>query len=141
MPLTLADIYILCPVCKTRTLDQVDQDSADCRLIEVHFSCRNCDTTCTAFYDCYRVSEIMYGQPIGPVYLTEFPWQALAAWEVDEAQWIRTDGTQFAVGYEPIVFQDGRGSMDGWEETSPEELEARLADEEEAHMQWQERRG
>lgn len=126
MPLQSADIYILCPICHTRTLEQDDQDRAECRLIEIQFRCPNCRATCTAYSTCYRVSDVTYGQPLGPVSMTDDPQQALAAWEADDAQWIRTGGTQVAVGSEPTVFQDGRGSADGWEETSPEELETLL---------------
>ena len=126
MPLSLAHIYILCPICHTRTLDQIDQDSGDCSLIEIQFQCRRCETTCTAFYDVYRVSEVTYGQPLGPVFLTDDAEAALRAWGADEAQWIRTNGLQMAVGYEPCIYADGRGNAEGWQDTSPEEIETML---------------
>jgi hypothetical protein len=112
-----------CPVCdSTRTY--IDEHPAE--LWEFHVldcCCLQCDATFEVVYRVVRVKEVRYGNPLGPVSLTDCPWQALAAWEVDEAQLIRTNGTQFAVGYEPLVFADGRGSQRGWEETSPEALE------------------
>lgn len=121
------DVRPHCPVCdSTRTY--IDEQPAE--LWDFHIlacCCLQCDATFEVVYSFVRVKAVRYGHPIGPVCLTDDPQQALAAWETDDWQWIRTDGTQYAVGYEPTVFQDGRGSADGWCETSPEELEALLA--------------
>lgn len=64
----------------------------------------------------------------GPVYRTLDAYDAFCAWDVDDTQWILTDGTAYLVGYAPQVFRAGLVAQ-GWHITCPEALMARaLAD-------------
>jgi hypothetical protein len=90
-------------------------------------SCLACDATCTVVYKCVDIEFERYGNPIGPVCLTDDPQQALAAWEADEHQWILTDGTTYAIGYAPTLLGDGRKEDARWRDIDPQDLEARLA--------------
>lgn len=122
----LDDFRVHCPMCGQTRLDVDEQSASLWHFHTMEVACSACSTTFEVVYRFVRVKEVRYGQPIGPVYLTDDLQHALAAWEAEEEQWIRTDDTQYAVGYEPTVFQAGRGSAAGWRDTSPEELEAFL---------------
>ena len=127
MRLPHTSVSVLCPVCRSADVFTCDQDRTAWTLYALTLRCQTCAATFTAHYECYAVRDVTYGTPIGPVCLTDFPQQALVAWEADERQWILTNGTAYAIGYAPTVLADGRGSADGWRETSPEALGALLA--------------
>jgi hypothetical protein len=118
--------YVRCPVCRSARVIIDDHDRTAWTLYALTLRCVTCAATCTAHYECYAVCDVRYGDPIGPVYLTDDPHQALAAWEAEQEQWILTDGTSYAVGYAPTLLDDGRQEDARWHDTSPEELEAFL---------------
>lgn len=57
----------------------------------------------------------------GPAYRTTDAYDACAAWEADETQWILTNETAYLVGYAPAIFRDGPMAQ-GWRIACPEEL-------------------
>ena len=57
----------------------------------------------------------------GPAYRTTDAYAAHCAWEVDDTQWVLTDGTAYLVGYAPAIFRDGPMGQ-GWRTSCPEEL-------------------
>ena len=120
------NIYVLCPVCGSARVAIDDQARTAWTLYALTLRCETCDATFTAHYECYAVGDTRYGNPIGPVYLTDDPQQALAAWDQDDNQWILTDGTSYAVGYAPTLLDGGRKDDPRWRDTSPEALEALL---------------
>jgi hypothetical protein len=119
--------YVLCPVCHSKQVTIDDQDRTAWLLYELTLCCDQCDATWTAHYECYEVRDVRYGNPIGPVCLTDDPQQALAAWQADEHQWILTDGSSYAIGYEPTLLGDGRKQDARWRDCYVDELEALLA--------------
>jgi hypothetical protein len=121
------DWRVHCPVCDATRLDIDDHPEKTTVYHELACSCQQCDATFSVVYKVVDIEFMRYGNPIGPVYLTDSPRQALAAWEAEEEQWIRTDDTFYAVGYAPTLLDDGRRDDPHWRDTSPEELEALLA--------------
>lgn len=119
------DWRIQCPVCRSTRLYVDDNPDETTVYHQVACSCLTCDATFSVVYKCIDIEHVRYGNPIGPVCLTDDPQQALEAWESDDNQWIRTDGGSYAIGYEPTIF-DGRSGDHGWSDASPEELEALL---------------
>jgi hypothetical protein len=64
----------------------------------------------------------------GPVYLTHDAEQAFLAYDAD-ADWqrVRTNGTVFAIGYEPWLMLGGYSRKEGWQTVEDAELVALLA--------------
>lgn len=121
------DWRVHCPVCDSTRL-YIDENPDKTNVYhELACSCQTCDATFSVVYKVVDIEFVRYGNPIGPVYLTDFPQQALNAWDADENQWILTDGTSYAVGYAPTLLDGGRKDDPRWRDTSPDELEALLA--------------
>jgi hypothetical protein len=121
-------VFVRCPVCDSvQVAVDDDQDRTAWTLYALTLRCKACAATFTAHYECYAVAAVRYGNPIGPVFLTDVPQAALAAWEADDEQCILTDGTSYAVGYAPTLLDGGRMDDPRWQDTSPDELDALLA--------------
>lgn len=120
------DWRVQCPICRSTRIHIDDSPDETHVYHEIACSCLTCDATFSVVYQCIDIERVRYGNPIGPVYLTDDPQQALGAWEAEEEQWILTDDTSYAVGYAPTLLADGRQEDARWRDTCPEELEALL---------------
>ena len=103
------DWRVHCPVCDSTRL-YIDENPDKTNVYhELACSCQQCDATFSVVYKVVDIEFVRYGNPIGPVYLTDYPQQALNAWDADENQWILTDGTSTPSGMSPRSWMtDGR---------------------------------